>query len=67
MATVHYNIGNLPALMEKLDQQARREGNESQHELGVSLINLARERGMTESEIIEAVCDTQDGPVFYYP
>lgn len=62
-----YNIGNLPALMEALDKQARSEGNESQHELGISLINLARERGFTVDEIIKAVCDTHDGPVFYYP
>lgn len=61
-----YNIGNLPALMEALNKQARAEGNESQHELGISLINLARERGFTEEQIIEAV-STQDGPVFYYP
>lgn len=62
-----HKIGNLPALMELLDKQARTEGNESQHELGISLVNLARERGLTEDDIIKALCDTHDGPVFYYP
>lgn len=63
-----HRIGNLPALMELLDKQARTEGNESEHELGISLINLARDRGITEDEIIEAVCSAKDeGPVFYRP
>lgn len=61
-----HNIGNLPALMEALHKQARSEGNDSQHELGISLINLACERGFTEAQIVAAV-STEDGPVFYYP
>lgn len=61
-----YTVGNLPALMEALNKQARLEGNESQHELGISLVNLARERGFTEDQLITAL-STEDGPVFYYP
>lgn len=61
-----YAIGNTPAIMEALVKQARVEGNESEHELGVAIVNLARERGLTEDAIIDASM-TQDGPVFYYP
>jgi hypothetical protein len=61
-----YRIGNTPALMEALIKQSRSEGNESEHELGISIVNLARERGFTEDAIIDAL-STEDGPVFYYP
>lgn len=50
-----YRIGNLGALADLLRAQARLEGNESEHELGISLVNLARERGLTEEQIIDAL------------
>jgi hypothetical protein len=50
-----YRIGNLAALFAALHEQERREGNEAEHHFGIALVNLAREHGMTEDQIIEAI------------
>jgi hypothetical protein len=50
-----YRIGNMRALAEAILTQAEREGNEAEHYLGIKLVTLAREEGLTEDAIIDAV------------
>jgi hypothetical protein len=60
------NQGNLPALMEQLYKRTLR--NESDRQaIGRALIEIAKANGMTNDEIMEALWETHEGPVFYYP
>lgn len=62
---------NIPALMELLYKQTC-DGNYSvkqtvRRELGLNLIDLAKKMGIDEAEIMQALYETHEGPVFYYP
>lgn len=58
-------VGNIPALMEKLVSTARFGGSDI--ELQDKMVGAARVLGLTEEQIQKALYDTYDGPVFYYP
>lgn len=50
-----HKIGNLRGLSEKLIAMAEHDGNEAEHQLGIALVNLAREEGLTEEQILEGL------------
>lgn len=52
--------------MEQLYKRTLR--NESDRQaIGRALIEIAKANGMTNDEIMEALWETHEGPVFYYP
>lgn len=52
--------------MEQLYKRTLR--NESDRQaIGRALIEIAKANGMTNDEIMKALWDTHEGPVFYYP
>lgn len=50
-----HKIGNLRGLSEKLIEMAERDGNDAEHQLGIALVNLARDEGLTEDQILEGL------------
>lgn len=58
--------GNLPALMEQLYKRTL-QSDDKRVIIGRQLIETAKAVGMTNDEIMEALWETDEGPVFYYP
>lgn len=50
-----HKIGNLRKLTDTLIEAAERDGNEAEHQLGIALVNLARDEGLAEEQIVAAL------------
>ena len=50
-----HKIGNLRGLTERMIATAELDGNEAQHRLGIKLVNLARDEGLTEEQILDGL------------